>query len=183
MANMNTETKFDLSELKLKVGVGEGLPERKEVLSIPVRKPSKQTYIRVNPDPTWQIETYVLELKDDDELYLVDSSLWEALRNEITPKIILSCMTRQDSFFFWSIRLPNAENWVDNWSRTALDCARIAQTQWVRIQSDRDAQAWFANIAENQDSFPNRIGQKRVFRIGLSSLLKTISLIRWNIRS
>lgn len=149
--------RISLDLLKLDLGFGEGLPEKKEISTILVRKPNKQTYIRVNADPAWQLKTAVLELKDEGETYLVAKELWKELRNEITPKIIVSAITRQDSFFFWPIRLPNEDGYIDSWNRSAIECAKVAFTQWVRIQSEKDAQSYFPHIAENQDSFPEPV--------------------------
>lgn len=162
-------TKINIASLKMDVGFGNGLPERKETNIILVRKPDKQVYIRVHPDPLWQLRTAVLEIKSDNEMYLVASELWEELRNEIKPKIIISAITRQDTFFLWPIALPNESGWLDPWSRSAVECAKKAQDQWVRVQSNKDAGVYEVNIAENQDSFPEPVWPV----IGFEKLLMT----------
>ncbi len=149
-----TVTKLNLNALRLNIGFGEGLPEKKVISTVLVRRPNKQTYIRVNPSPEWQLKTAVLELKDEGETYLVAKELWAGLANEITAKVIVSAITRQDSFFFWPIRLPNEDGYIDSWNKSAIECAKIASEKWVRIQSEKDAQSYFPHIAENQDSFP-----------------------------
>jgi len=149
------ETQINLEALKLNVGFGDGLPEKKKLTTVLVCKPPKQTYIRVHPDSEWELKTAVLELKADGETYLVAKHLWEELQNEITPKIILSAITRQNTFFLWPIRLPKEDGWLDSWNRSAIECAKLAQIKWVRIQSDKDAQSYSPFVAENQDNLPD----------------------------
>ena len=67
-----------LDSLRLTQDFASAVGVKKLVKTIPVRKsPSKETFIRVHPDPTYRLQTPVLELKEDETvaLLLVDSAV------------------------------------------------------------------------------------------------------------
>ena len=75
---------LDLEELRLSQNYTESLGVKKALLTVPVRKPGRQDFVRVRPGTDWYIETGVLELKEERETYLVDPALWPELPGEIT---------------------------------------------------------------------------------------------------
>src|SRR5262249_24595388 len=62
----------------------------------PVRKPDRQWFVRVHPDPTWRLDTPVLHLKEERETYLVDPSLWTSMPGELVPTALLTAVNRQE---------------------------------------------------------------------------------------
>src|SRR5262245_14361643 len=73
---------FDLSRLRLSGSLNAGAAVKKQLTTIPCKKPSKEWFVRVHP--THKIETCIIELKEDSEIYLVDPSLWDELSGEST---------------------------------------------------------------------------------------------------
>jgi hypothetical protein len=67
---------FDAARLRLSQNFTATVGVKKRLTTVPVRKPSKQDFIRVHPDPAYRLDTAVLELKDENETYLVDPGLW-----------------------------------------------------------------------------------------------------------
>jgi hypothetical protein len=131
---------FDPATLRLSQDTAAGLGIKKALLTVPVRKPDKSWFVRVHPDPAYHLETFVVELKEDREVYLVARPLWLALGAEATfsPRALFTAINRQGVLFLWPIRLPGADGKVDEWSRTALQAADMATKGWVRV---------FANMA------------------------------------
>jgi hypothetical protein len=123
----------NLESLRLTQDFESSVGVKKLLTVVPVRKPSKQDFIRVHPSSAYRLETAVLELKDDRETYLVGRTLWEALPEEISPRVLLTCVNRQGVLSLWPVRLPGADGRTDNWSRSALDAAQRALQAWVRI--------------------------------------------------
>src|SRR5438876_4932302 len=72
---------FDLSRLRLSQDFQAAAGVKKVLMTVPVRKPSKEWWIKTHHDPAYRINTCVIELKDD-ELYLVEPSLWGELAGE-----------------------------------------------------------------------------------------------------
>jgi hypothetical protein len=125
----------DLASLRLsqdftRIGV------KKALLTVPVRKPAKEWFVRTHP--TLRIETCVLELKEDREMYLVAPPLWQQLASESTfgPRALFAAMNRQNVLFVWPIRLPAANGKIDDWNRSALEGATMAEKRWVRVASN-----------------------------------------------
>lgn len=127
---------FDPSRLRLSQNFADAVGVKRALLTIPVRKPGRQDFVRVNPDEGYRLETAVLELKDERETYLVDPGLWAELPGEIVPKVLFTAQNRQGVLFLWPIRLPGEDGRHDEWNRSALEAADLAQTQWVRVAAN-----------------------------------------------
>jgi hypothetical protein len=126
----------DLEALRLSQDFHSSCGVKKALLTIPVRKPAKEWFIRTHP--AMRIETAVVELKDDREVYLVAPALWPELASESTfgPRAIFAAMNRQKVFFVWPVRLPGSDGKIDDWNRSALEAATMAESQWVRVASN-----------------------------------------------
>jgi hypothetical protein len=126
----------DLEALRLSQDFGATLGVKKALLTIPIKKPAREWFIRTNP--SLRIETCVVELKEDKETYLVAPALWPELASESTfgRRALYAAMTRQSVLFVWPIRLPGPDGKIDEWNRSALEAAAMAETQWVRVASN-----------------------------------------------
>jgi hypothetical protein len=133
---------FDLAGLRLSQNFHETLGVKKAVVTVPVRKPGRQDFIRVHPDPAFRLETAILNLKEEREAYLVSRELWPALANEITPMVLVTVVNRQKVVSLWPIRLPGADGRLDDWNTSALDAAQMAQSRWVRVMANMSLGAY-----------------------------------------
>ena len=61
---------FDPSQLRLSQNFGEAVGVKKVLLTVPVRKPGRQEFIRTQPDTTFRMEAAIIELKEERENYL-----------------------------------------------------------------------------------------------------------------
>lgn len=130
---------FDPARLRLTQDFSSSVGVKKRLTVIQVRKPAKQEFIQVHPNPEFSIETAVLEFKEENETYLVDPSLWNELPGELIPKILYTTLNRQGVLRLWPIRLPDEEGKLDDWNQSALESAAIAKKSWVRVSSNRSA--------------------------------------------
>jgi len=130
-----TPDPFDPKQLRLSQDFSATLGVKKAILTIPRRRPSKETWVRVHPKEEYRIQTGILELKEEQELYLVAADLWPVLATEATfgPRILFTAITRQGVLFLWPIRLPGQGGRVDSWNRSALDAALLAENRWIRM--------------------------------------------------
>jgi len=115
---------------------------KKALLTVPVRKPNRQEFIRVHPDEGYRLQTTLLELKEERETYLVDPALWGELVVEIVPKVIFTSITRQGVVSLWPIRLPDTNGRLDEWNQSALDAATLAMSEWVRVTANMSLGAY-----------------------------------------
>ena len=135
---------YDVSRLRLSQDFAASVGVKKALLTVPVRKPAKEWFVQVHPDEEYRLQTAVIELKEDRETYLVDPTLWPELAMEATfsPRALFTAMNRQGVLFLWPVRLPGAEGRVDEWSRSALTAADMAQGQWVRVTANMSLGAY-----------------------------------------
>lgn len=148
---------FDPPRLKLSQDFIAAAGIKKVLNTIPVRKPSKEWFIQTNPDPEFRLQTYVVELKEDSETYLVDPSLWSELASESTfsPRAFFTVMNRQGVLFLWPVRLPGSDGRIDEWSRSAMEAAQYAQGKWVRVQANMSLGAYELYEAAGQWPAPD----------------------------
>jgi hypothetical protein len=147
---------FDLSSLRLSQDFAEAAGVKPLITTIPVRKPSKEWFVRTNPDSSYRLQTAVLELKEDLETYLVAASLWPELASEPTfaPRMLVTTVNRQGVLFLWPIRLPGPDGRLDDWSRSALEAADKASSRWIRVTANMSLQAYQIAVATGLASEP-----------------------------
>jgi hypothetical protein len=114
---------------------------RKVLAELPVHPPNKAWWCRVHPDKEYRLKTYVVELKDEGETYLVLPHLWPSLGAEpvFKPKQFHLATTMQGKLFLWPVRLPADDTREpDKWMRAPLEAVRLAKEKWVRISWNED---------------------------------------------
>lgn len=135
---------IDLDGLRLSQDFASAIGVKKARLTVPIRKPTRHQFVRVHPSEDYRLQTAVLNLKEEQEVYLVDRPLWQELAGEIAPTALYTTISRQGVLFLWPIRLPGEDGKLDAWSRSALEAAEMATTRWVRVASNRDLGAYEA---------------------------------------
>ena len=138
-----TTTPFELSKLRLSQNYATAAGTIiKHTTTIPVRKPTSQTFNSVHPSDNYKLETMVMEVKEDRETYLVDPALWQALARELTPKALFLAIDRQKNPFIWPIRLPGEDGRIDNWNASSLEAAEMARKNWIRVAANMSLGAY-----------------------------------------
>jgi hypothetical protein len=147
---------FDVHSLRLSQDFASAVGVKTLLKTVPVKKPSKEWFVRTHPDQAYRLQTAVLELKEDREIYLVAPGLWSALADEKTfsPRLLVTAFNRQRVLFLWPIRLPGADGKIDDWSRSAIDAADEAKSQWVRVTSNMSLGAYEVAVASGQVADP-----------------------------
>ena len=133
---------FDPSRLRLSQDFAANIGVKKALITVPVRKPDRQTFVRVHSDPDYRLETAVLELKEERETYLVARELWPELAGDVVPKVLRTAVSRQGVIFLWPIRLPDSDGRLDEWSRSALEGAKRAENHWVKLVGNQSLGAY-----------------------------------------
>jgi hypothetical protein len=129
---------FDPANLRLSQDFLSTGGVKKHVTSVPVRRPSREEWFRINPSPDYTLDTLVMELKDSRECYLIARTLRDELATEptVSARRLHIALNRNGTVFLWPLRLPSAEGRQDRWSESALLAAEAAKSNWVRLQAD-----------------------------------------------
>ena len=146
---MTNSSDFDPSSFRRSQNFAALVPTKKVHTKIPVRKPAKEWFIRTHPNSDYWFPTQVIDLKEENDIYLVHLDLVDSLQEEPTfrSKLLVPAITRQGVVFLWPIGLPDPEGRLDNWNASARDAADQAKDQWVRVTSNCDIGAYEIIVA------------------------------------
>lgn len=123
--------RFDLSSLRLSQDFAQVVMASKKTVTVPVRKPGGQDWFRAHR--TFEFPTFLLDLKEDREAFLVAPDLWGPLQGEITPRLLVPVITRSGVVMIWPLRMPASDGRLDDWSRSALEAMQTARSAWTRM--------------------------------------------------
>ena len=133
---------FDLNAIRESQDFGAHLGVRR-TLQCRVQKPRNEWWIQVHPDTDYSITTWVIELKDEREMYWVAPDLWGDLVSEPTfvqkALFTYTCKHtfRRGDCFLWPVKPPDVNGKIDSWNESALEYAR-QRGIWQRIISNLD---------------------------------------------
>jgi hypothetical protein len=133
---------FSLEDLRLSQNFADQIGVKKALLTVPVRKPNRQWFIRVHADQDHRFQTGLLEFQEERESYLVAPPLWAELPGDLIPKVLLTAINRQGVVFLWPIRLPGADGRHDEWNRSALEAAQMAEKGWIKVVANMSLSAY-----------------------------------------
>jgi hypothetical protein len=145
---------FDPANLRLDQSFTETVAVKKLLTTIPVRRPGRQTFFRVHPDPEYRDQFPIIDLKDDREEYIVARPLVPELASEIVLKQLCLAVTRQGVAFFLPLRLPSPDGKDMEWWRSLREHAVLAQTRWIRVVANQGLGAYEAWVAADNLSEP-----------------------------
>ena len=138
----------DLERLRVSQNFADAIGVKRALLTVPVKKPDRQWFVRVHPDEAYRMAVLLLELRDEREMYLIDPRLGPALVNEATPMQLFTAVNRQGVVFLWPVRLAQEKGRVSEWNRSALAAAELAMKRWVRVSSNMSLGAYDVHFAE-----------------------------------
>lgn len=115
---------------------------------IPLRKPGKQQWFRVHPELKLDNVCF-LEVEQDEgppESFLLTNSVALQLRElpGISKRSLRLCVCRPNNTpFVWAIKLPKGSGTKhDDWGRSALEAANLAESKWIRMNADMQLGAY-----------------------------------------
>jgi hypothetical protein len=135
---------FDnLSALRLDQSYADTVGVKKLLTTVPVRKPNRQDFVRVNPDPKYRLTpAAIIEIKEDREVYLVTPDMAQALPGEFAAATLFTTINRQGTLHLWPVKLPNPNGRQFEWHRSAAEGAERAMKKWVRVTSNMSLGAY-----------------------------------------
>jgi hypothetical protein len=145
---------FDLDNLRLSQSFTETAGVKKLLLTVPVRKPNPQEFVRVHPSEEYRADFPMIELKDDREEFIVGRHLVGELTSEIVLKTLFTAINRQGVVFLWPVRLPDPEGRQMEWRRSMREAAEIGTSQWVRMKANMSLGAYEMSVAESAMAEP-----------------------------
>lgn len=145
VGNQNTNSPtagLDMESIRLSQDFQSKVKSQKVTLTVPVKRPDKQWWFFVHPDEGWRLQAAVIELRDDNQVFLVHMNLLGELVGEWVAKLLVTGQTRQGTTFLWPIKLPDEEGRLDSWNQSALEIVAEYAGRWIRVTSNRQLGAY-----------------------------------------
>jgi hypothetical protein len=146
--------KFDPQRLRISQNFGQVTATQKKLTSVPVNK----QWVRVHPDASYRLDVAIIEMKEDNHMYVVEPSLVPELAAEVSFVTLFTAITREGNLFLWPVKLPDPEGRPNSWNESAREAASEAITSWVRVQANMGIGAyeyWVAPGDLAQPKFPD----------------------------
>jgi hypothetical protein len=128
---------FDPATYRVRQSLAAAAGVQKHLTELAVCTPNKAWWVRRHPDSDeYALNAWVVELKEEQETYLVLPPLWPALLGEATfkPKTFYLAVNMQGKYFLWGVRRPADDTKEpDRWMRAPLEAVRLAKDKWTRI--------------------------------------------------
>jgi len=110
---------------------------KKLLTTVPVRKPNKQDFVRVNPHPAYRLTVGLIELKENRETYLVLPAVSHELsESEFFFATLYLTINRQKVLSVWPVKLPAADGRCNEWHASAAAAAERAMHNWIRLAAN-----------------------------------------------
>jgi hypothetical protein len=127
---------FNPDNLRVRGDHLNGVNVEKLLTTVPIRKPGRQSFVRVHPDEAYRLDTVLLESKDESETYLITPALASELPGARVARLHLF-VDRGNNPALWAIPLPGADGRENEWHRSARAAAEQAMARWVRIEANK----------------------------------------------
>jgi hypothetical protein len=137
---------FDLESLRLDQSFVEAAGVKKIITTVPVRRPSPQHSVRVHPSPEYRGDFPVIQLKEENETYLVRPEVYPELAGELIHITLYTTVSRQGAVSLWPVRLPAPDDRRNDWHRSAREAA-MAASKWLRLTANRHLGAYEIHVA------------------------------------
>jgi hypothetical protein len=134
---------FNPAALRLDQSYADTVGVKKLLTTVPVRKPNRQEFVRVHPDPRYRLTpAATIEVKEDREVYLVTPNMAQALPGEFATVTLFTTINRQGTLQLWPVKLPNPDGRQNEWHRSAAEAAERAMKRWVRVTASMSLGAY-----------------------------------------
>jgi hypothetical protein len=137
----------DLSKLRMTQDFISETGVKKVTATVPCRKPHKQDFIRVHPDPAYRETMGLIQIGTDREFYLVSPTMAGELAGEFAPYTLYTCVNRQEVAFIWPVRVQGPDDKPNEWWRSAHEAASEAVTSWTRVTPNMSLGAYEIRVA------------------------------------
>lgn len=136
----NSPPSLDIESLRLGQNFEVLAGVKKALTTVPVRKPNRQSFVRVRPGEEWRLQAQIIELKEDREIYVVQRPMWGEVAQEVTPVSLFTAINRQGVLFIWPVKLPGERQMA--WHKSAMEAAQRAMNTWVSVRANMDLAAY-----------------------------------------
>jgi hypothetical protein len=113
-------------------------------LVVPVRRPARGEFFRVNASADYSVDWWVLERNDDldRQTYWVTERYRAELLDDLRRVRVFTCVNKRGTVYLWPCKLPTDNTSSRHWAESALRVAEDAKHVWVKMAGNRDLGAY-----------------------------------------
>lgn len=142
------QPQFNLNAIRLKPSYGESISVRRHIARLPVRKPLKTEFFRTRRDEDWQLNTVLLEVREDNEVFLFTRDAYDLLPELQKPATLYTAVDRNGNPFLIPVPLPGPDGRRNAWHQSLELVVVKAQEKWVRCVANMSAGGYDMLVAE-----------------------------------
>jgi hypothetical protein len=137
----------DIASLRLKQAFTDVVETRKELTTVPVRKPSKLEFFRSHPDPDFHQPFGLINPQNQSqEMFLVHPMFHRVFGSALTMATLHVMINTQGTIFLWPINLGDPDR-PNTWLTSATTAMERSRDVWVRLASNGSANAYDVFVA------------------------------------
>ena len=143
--------KINLDRVRAKASQQSVIGVTTEYTVIPIRNPKPDEFFRVTPDEGYSVNVNILQMKTDNEWYLVDEDILPGIQLESQLKVmqLYVCVTQNSTPFVCLIPLPDSDGRLNSWHESGHKSMEEAKSFWVRRQADKSNGGYLITKAIN----------------------------------
>jgi hypothetical protein len=124
------------------------------LLRVPVEKPNPQDFVRVRPEPQHRAITYILEVKEKRETYVVVPAVARMVLKEVKKVELRICVNLNGAVRLWPVPMPKPDEKSNAYNESHRAAAEEAEKDWVRVWSDGKAAQYVAEAPIDEQPPP-----------------------------
>lgn len=133
---------FSLADIRLNQDFENTAGVRKVITQVRVDKPAKYVFFRVREEDEWCVDVWILEFKDDREIYLIHPNSLEFVGDLAAPTTLFTAITRNGDIFFLPVKLSKSDGRSDSWNESRRAAAELAKKKWLRMAANTNVGAY-----------------------------------------
>lgn len=131
--NQTSPNPFDPKRFRMSSDSPQGPAAQKVLTNLGVRKPTRQQFVRVNPNPELRLECGLLELDGQPRPYLVLPEFAHLLGTDMKERELRLASDRQHNPFLWPVPSLPQEGHDNAWNISHRLIADASEHTWVRM--------------------------------------------------
>ena len=148
---LGKKRKINLDRVKAKASQQSVIGVTTEYTVIPIRNPKPDEFFRVTPGEGYSMNVNILQMKTDNEWYLVDEDILPDIQLESQLKVmqLYVCVTQNSTPCVCLIPLPDSDGRLNSWHGSGHKSMEEAKSFWVRRQADKSNGGYLITKASN----------------------------------
>jgi len=140
-----------------------------------VRRPRKDEFFRVNPDPAKTLTCLVWVDPEEGDTFFVAPQAHDVMLDSGKLVTLVLCQSRQGVNFLWPVLADTRSGGGRGWAESARTAMVRGQTRWIKIRGDRSAGAYQIIEAAVQQGEPawSSLSLNELLKLGFRDRLIT----------